>query len=128
MTERKRESGGVRRYSEAFKLQVIREYEAGEHGSIAAACRRYAITGNGTVKAWLKKYGKAHLMKKVMRVEAAGEDDRLRTLERDVKRLKEALGDAHIDLKLGEQYLKIACRRAGEEDVEAFKKKHGGRR
>jgi transposase-like protein len=128
MTERKRVAGAVRRYSEAFKLQVIREYEAGEHGSVAAASRRYAITGNGTVKGWLKQYGKTHLMKKVMRVEAAGEDDRLRALEREVKRLKEALGDAHIDLKLGEQYLKIACRRAGDEDVEAFKKKHGGKR
>lgn len=128
MIEKKLKSGEVKRYSEAFKLQVIREYEAGEHASLAAAERRYAIRGKGTVKRWLKKYGKVHLMKKVIRVEAVGEDDRLRALEREVKRLKEALGDAHIDLKLGEEYLKIACRRAGEEDVEAFKKKHGGKR
>ena len=70
----------------------------------------------------------AHLMKKVIRVEVPGEVDRLRELEREVKRLKEALGEAHLDLQLGEEYLRIACRRAGVEDVEEFKKKHGGKR
>ncbi len=120
--------GVVKRYSEAFKLQVVREFEAGEYPSIAAARRKYGITGLGTVDGWLKRYGKAHLMKKVIRVEVPGEVDRLRELEREVKRLKEALGEAHLDLQLGEEYLRIACRRAGVEDVEEFKKKHGGKR
>ena len=107
-------------------MQVIREYESREHGSIAEAERRYGITGKGTVQRWLAKYGKRHLMKKVIRVEAVGEADRLKVLEKEVRRLKEALADAHIDLKLSEQYLKLACRRAGEDDVELFKKKHDG--
>jgi hypothetical protein len=32
-----------------------------------------------------------------------------------------------LDLKLDKAYLKIACRRAGIEDVEDFKKKHAGK-
>lgn len=120
--------GVVKRYSEAFKLQVVREYEAGGHASISAVGRKYGITGLGTIKRWLKRYGKGHLMKKLIRVEAPGEGDRLKELEREVRRLKEALGEAHLDLQLGEAYLRIACRRAGEEDVEAFKKKCDGKR
>lgn len=120
-------SGSVKLYSEAFKLQVVREFEAGEYPSVEAVRRKYGIAGTTTVSGWLKRYGKAHLMKKVIRVEAPGEGDRLKELEREVKRLKEALGDAHLDLLLGEQYLRIACRRAGVEDVEGFKKKHSGK-
>ncbi len=119
--------GSVKRYSEAFKLQVVREIEAGEYPNVETARRKYGIEGTSTVGRWLKRYGKAHWMKKVIRVEAPGEGDRLKELEREVKRLKEALGEAHLDLALGEQYLRIACRRAGEEDVEAFKKKHSGK-
>lgn len=119
--------GTVKLYSEAFKLQVVREYEAGEYENIAAVRRKYGITGMGTVERWIKQYGKGHLMKKVIRVETPGEGDRLKELEREVKRLKEALGEAHLDLLLGEEYLRIACRRAGVEDLEGFKKKHGGK-
>ncbi len=120
-------NGAVKLYSEAFKLQVVREFEAGEYPSVEAARRKYGIVGTSTVGRWLKRYGKGHLMKKVIRVEAPGEGDRLKELEREVKRLKEALGEAHLDLLLGEQYLRIACRRAGVEDVETFKKKHSGK-
>lgn len=126
MSTRKRDGGVVKRYSEAFKLQVVREFETGAYSSQAEAQRKYGITGAWTLRNWLRRYGKGHLMKKVIRVEAPGEKDRLRELEREVKRLKHALGDAHIDLMLGEEYLKIACRRAGEPDVEAFKKKNAG--
>jgi transposase-like protein len=126
MTIGKRTGKVVKRYSEAFKLQVVREFENGAFSSEAEARRKYGITGTWTVRNWLVRYGKGHLMKKVIRVETPGEKDRLKELEREVKRLKQALGDAHIDLILGEEYLKIACRRAGEPDVEAFKKKNVG--
>jgi len=119
--------GVVKRYSEAFKLQVTREFEAGEYVDLAAVRRKYGISGKGTVAGWLKRYGKAHLMKKVIRVEAPGEGDRLKELEREVKRLKEALGEAHLDLLIEKEYVRIACQRAGVEDVGEFKKKHGGK-
>lgn len=126
MTIEKRAGKAVIRYSESFKLQVIGELEAGEHESVGAASQRYGIRGTTTVRDWLKRYGKAHLMKKVVRVEAMGEQDRVKALEKEVKRLKQALGEAHLDVRLGEEYLRIACQRAGENDVEAFKKKNVG--
>jgi hypothetical protein len=44
-----------------------------------------------------------------------------------MRELEKALADAHIDAKLDAAYLKIACRAAGIEDVEGFKKKHAGK-
>ena len=51
--------GKVVRYSEAFKLQVLREIEEGRFSSRGAAARTYGISGNGTIEYWARKYGKA---------------------------------------------------------------------
>jgi hypothetical protein len=42
--------------------------------------------------------------------------------------LEKALADAHLDLRLSDAYLQVACQSAGIEDVDGFKKKHGGQR
>ena len=57
------------RYSEAFKIEVIKELESGKFSSISEASRHYEIPGGNTLKDWLKKYGRNHLLPKVIRVE-----------------------------------------------------------
>jgi hypothetical protein len=49
-------------------------------------------------------------------------------LRKRVRELERALADAHLDLKLEDAYLKLACEAAGVEDVAEFKKKHAGER
>jgi len=114
------------RYSEAFKLQVVRELEQGRFGSIGEARRAYGVRGAATVDAWVRRFGKDHLLGKVVRVMKADEQAEVNALRKQVRELKSALADAHLDLKLDAAYLRIACRTAGIEDVEAFKKKHAG--
>ncbi len=116
------------RYSEAFKLQVLRELEEGKLESHEQARRVYGIGGNATISKWIQKYGKTSLMRKVVRVEKPGERSEIEQLRKRVRDLEKALADAHIDKKLEEAYTRLACDAAGIEDVEAFKKKHGGRR
>jgi transposase-like protein len=118
----------VVRYSEAFKLQVLRELEEGRFGSRSAAERAYGIKGKSTVVKWIRKYGKTNLQSKVIHVQEPKEVDEIRALRKQVRELKEALADAHIDIKLGEAYLELACEAAGIEDVEGFKKKSDGKR
>jgi transposase len=118
----------VMRYSEAFKLQVVRDVESGRFGSPFEAGRVYGVKGHGTVARWVRRYGKYHLLGKVVRVMKADERTEVEALRKQVRELKGALADAHLDLKLEEAYLRIACRTAGIEDVEAFKKKHAGTR
>ena len=116
------------RYSEAFKLQVLRELETGKFASRSAAERAYGIRGKATIAKWIRKYGLTHLQNKVVRVQVPKEVDEVKQLRREVRKLKEALADVQLDKMLGDAYLEIACRAAGIEDVEGFKKKYAGKR
>ena len=115
----------VVRYSEAFKLQVVEEIESGRFSSANEASKAYGITGNGTVERWMRQSGRGRLLKKVVRVEKPDEPGELRRLKDRVRRLEEALADAHIDSALDQSYFEILCEQKGI-DTDAFKKKHGG--
>ena len=115
------------RYSEAFKLQVLREVESGKFSIRSAAYKAYGIRGCGTIERWARKYGMNHLVGKVVRVETVKELDETKELKKRVRELERALADAHIDSKLDGAYLEIACRAAGIKDVDDFKKKHAGK-
>jgi len=116
------------RYSEAFKQQVVRELGEGKFPSICAAARAYGIRGSMTIHKWLRGYGRTDLLAKVVRVETAKEVSQLKQLRQRVRDLEKALADAHLDHKLAEAYLHLACEAGGIEDVDAFKTKHGGQR
>ena len=119
---------GTIRYSEAFKLQVLRAIEEGKYPGPWAAARAYGIRGSGTVEYWACKYGKNHLLGKVIRVEKPEEINETKRLRKRVRELEKALADAHLDLKFEGAFLEIACEAAGIEDVEQFKKKQAGKR
>jgi transposase-like protein len=113
------------RYSEAFKIQVVREMEA-EGLSCSAAGRKYGIGGRNTVEKWARKYGKG-LIGKVIRVETPQEVNELKKAKERIKRLESLLADTNLELALERQYMRLACARAGIEDVEEFKKKSDGK-
>jgi transposase-like protein len=112
----------VIRYSNCFKLQVVEELENGRFSSISAAQEHYGITGSETIQGWLRKYGRNHLRAKVVRVEKPDEADQIRQLKKQIKQLREALGQTQAEKVLGESFLEIACERLGME-AEEFKKK-----
>ena len=114
------------RYSEAFKLQVVRDLEQGRFENVGAARRAYGVNGAETVANWIRRYGKDHLLRKAIRVMKADEQAEVKALRKRVRELERALSDAHIDLKLEEAYVELACEAAGIKDVAEFKKKHAG--
>ncbi len=78
------------RYSEQFKLNVVRQVEQG--GMSIAECRRkYGISGEQTVQNWLKKYGKRHLLNKVVVIRTPEEEDELERLRKENEKLREQL-------------------------------------
>lgn len=115
----------VVRYSEAFKQQVVSELEDGRYGSPFEASRAYGISGSGTVRRWVREYGKSHLLSKVVRVEKQGEPGEIKRLKDRVRQLESALADSHMDWALEKSFFEILCERTNT-DVEAFKKKHAG--
>jgi len=68
------------RYSGAFKRQVVAALEAGRFRSIEQARQHYGIGGATTVRRWLERFGKNHLIPKGVRVETPNEAERVRRL------------------------------------------------
>jgi transposase len=116
-----------RRYSGCFKRQVLEELESGRFPSLQAAGLHYGIKGAVTIRDWIRRSDKHHLLAKVVRVESIGETDQIAALRRQVERLQKALGQTQAENLLNAEYLKLACERMGE-GVESFKKKSDGMR
>ena len=115
------------RYSESFKLQVVRDLESGRFANIGQAASHYGIKGSVTIRGWLIKFGKDRLMPRVVRVETPEEQNELKRLRQRVRQLEGLLADKELGLVISETYLELACERAGILDVEDFKKKIAGR-
>ena len=107
----------VIRYSESFKMEVVREVESSGE-PFDQVRRKYGI-GEGTVQKWVEKYGNG-TRGKVIRVQKPEEIDEVKRLKARMRRLETALADANVDLALERAYTKLACRRAGIENVEEF--------
>ena len=112
------------RYSEAFKMAVVRELEENDLPWLHV-CKKYGIKGCGTVQAWTRRYGNG-TRGKVVRVEKPEEINELKELKERVRRLESALADSNLDLALERAYVRLACERAGIQDVDEFKKKGDG--
>ena len=116
----------VIRYSNAFKLQLVREVESGQSCAKRVE-RKYKIKGNGTVIRWVRQFGSGRYGK-VIRVEKADEVNESQQLRSELRKVKEALADTHMELALEKAFLVVACEEM-DQTLEAFKKKHaGGRR
>ena len=119
-TKRVGANGNIR-YSEAFKMQVVREVEENDL-PFDRVSQKYGIKGRGTVRRWISKYGNG-TRGNVIRVQTPQEKDELKELKKRIRQLEGALADAHIDAAIERAYTEMACERAGIADVADFKKK-----
>lgn len=113
-------------YSKSFKIQLVREVEEGRLSSKAVE-RKYDIRGHGTVMRWVRRFGSGKYGK-VIRVEKANEVNEANRLRQELRRVKEALADAHVELALEKAFLKVACEELNQPLDEFKKKQAGGRR
>jgi transposase-like protein len=113
----------VIRYSPAFKRQIVREVEGGENCAHRVQ-RKYNIKGAATVMRWVRQLGSGKYGK-VIRVEQADEINETAQLRVQLRRVKEALADACMELALEKAFLAVACEQM-DQTVEGFKKKHAG--
>jgi transposase-like protein len=106
-------------------MALVRELEEGGK-PFETVRRKYGVGGAGLLQQWARKYGGGDLGK-VIRVEKPNEVNEREQMKRRIKALETALADAHLDLVIERAYTKIACERAGIEDVGEFKKKAAGK-
>jgi transposase-like protein len=106
-------------------MAVVKELEDSDI-NFEAIRRKYGIRGSGTVQKWARKYGHGDLGR-IIRVEKPNEVNERVEMKKRIKALEKALADAHIDLAIERACTRVACRRAGIEDVNEFKKKVVGK-
>lgn len=112
----------VVRYSEAFKMQVIRELVGGRWRSREEARQHYGIRGAVTLSAWVRKYGPASIQGRVIRVETVDERGQIKALKMRIKELERAVVDSKVQEAMYKAYFDIVCREYGVEDPAALKK------
>lgn len=113
----------VKRYSEAFKQQVVQEVESGQ-GTVRELHRKYGLSPS-TIPYWIKRIGKLELLPKLIRVEKPDEKDRIKELERQIRQLKEALADTQVDSIINRSYFEVLCEEQGLDPEEVKKKLKG---
>lgn len=85
----------VKRYSEAFKRQVVSEYEDGH--SVLSLRTKYGITGNGTIERWIKKYARAGFRHELVIIQRADEREHQKVLEARIRELETAVAQLTLD-------------------------------
>ena len=68
-----------KRYSEAFRRMVVREYESGI--SISTLQKKFGIGGMTTISRWIDRYGKVGVRAKLVRIQTSEEANRVDELE-----------------------------------------------
>ena len=87
----------ITRYSTAFRRKVIGEIETGKL-TLAEARNIYGIRGSTTIQRWMVKFGKNHLLNRVVRIEMKDEKDKVREQREKIRQLESALSDAHLHI------------------------------
>lgn len=112
------------RYSEAFKLAIVKELQE-QNRSFNEMKRKYGIKGCATIQGWVRKYGNG-TRGKVIRVQKPEEIDELAQLKRRIRQLEAVVADAQVDLAIERATSRLLAQKAGVENLEEFKKKVAG--
>lgn len=99
----------IKRYSQAFKQQVVREYEAGM--SIYKLRQKYGIGGYETIKSWIKKYSRSGIRSEMVVIQTVEDQLEVKAMKARIAELEKALADAVIDNVMLNTTLDVASER-----------------
>jgi len=103
------------RYSEAFKLKIVTEIERGRL-TVSEAMHLYEINGNATIYNWLRKYGKNHLINKIVRIEMKDEKSAFKKKEERIRELESALSSIVLHNMCLQSYVDVVNENISEEE------------
>jgi transposase-like protein len=110
----------VRRYSQAFKQQVVREYEKG--ASIYRLMQKYGVRGHKTIQNWIKQYGQAGLRNELVVIQTVEDQLELKALKAQVGELESALAAAVVENRLLQATVEVASQAYGVDIKKNFGK------
>ena len=94
-----------KRYSEAFRIQVVREYEQAGM-SLTKLHQRYGVSIH-TLKKWIAKYSTQGLRYNLMTIQTPEERDRVKELEAENARLKLLVADLTLEKAILESTIAV---------------------
>ena len=103
----------IKRYSMAFKKQLIQEYEQG--AEIAVLQRKYGIPQGPTIKRWIKQYSRKGVRHKVMHIQRPEEQEQLKVLQKRISELEKLVAQLSLDKFMLESSLAVAEEELGYE-------------
>ena len=108
----------IKRYSESFKRQVVREYEAG--ASAHYLRQKYGIGGTMTIKRWVQKYGKEGFRTEQVLICSPEDQPTFQQMEQRIKELEGALAEAVLDARMFEAIVDAASKHFNTDLKKAF--------
>ena len=101
----------IKRYSMAFKKQVVQEYEAG--ASIEGLRRKYGISGKQTVRNWINQYGRTGVRHRMTVIDEADVVVQNQVLQERIANLEKLVAQLSLDKLMLESTLAVAEKELG---------------
>ena len=96
----------IKRYSQAFKQQVVREYEAG--ASATSLAQQYGIGTHTTIKKWVKKYGRFGFRTEKVVIQTVEDQVEVKEMKARITALESALAETVLENRMLEATLTVA--------------------
>jgi len=111
----------IKRYSQAFKQQVVREYEDG--ASIYSLRQKYGIGAHNTIERWVKQYGRFGYRAEVVHIQTVEDQVEFQALKSRVAELESALAESVLENRMLTTTIEVASQALGVDLKKNFGKK-----
>ena len=101
----------IKRYSQAFKQQVVREYESGS--SSYYLVRKYGIGDHKTVKRWVEQYGRSGYRTEVAVIQTVEDQQEVKAMRMRMAELEKALAASVLENRMLQATVEVASRELG---------------
>lgn len=111
----------IRRYSQAFKQQVVREYEAG--ASVTSLLQKYGIGSHQAVKRWISQYGRSGYRAEVVVIQSVDDQLAVKAMQERIRELEAALAESVLENRMLKTTLEVASEALGMDLKKNFAKR-----
>ncbi len=111
----------VKQYSQAFKQQVVKEYEAG--ASTYSLQRKYGIGANKTIARWVKQYGRSGYRSELVIIQTVDDQLEVKAMKQRIVDLESALVQSTLDNRMLSTTIEAASQSLGVDLKKNFDKK-----
>lgn len=111
----------IKRYSQALRQQVVREYENG--ASIYSLRQKYGIGAHNTIERWVKQYGRCGYRSGVVHIQTVEDQHEFKAMKSQIGELESALAQSVLENRMLNTTIEVASQTLGLDLKKNFGKK-----